>query len=207
MRPLDLLTKWAFFLGVITVLFELLKTLAIIITGDPRNSPQISWLLFLRSGNPAIELVIILFINIALLTICLSKIQGGRFEYRRAFRGLIMGIIALLIASFYLLAQTFYQYEHLSSLSTIEKQYHLRAYLSNNGENEYLVHECPHWSLHCQTYRVAYISDKTEIKSAKLTQNPQTNSFAIQTTNGTMILTNSDGSWPQLTTAPSPKTK
>jgi hypothetical protein len=207
MRPPDHLTKWAFFLGVITIFFELLKTSAIIITGDPRNSPQISWLLYLRSGNPLIELSIILFINIALFILCLTKLQGGRFEYRRAFSGLIFGIIALLIASFHFLNQIYHQYEHLSSLSTIEKRYHLNAYLSNNGESEYLVHACPHWQLQCQTYRVAYISDKTEIKSAKLTHNPQTNSFAIQTINGTMTLTNSDGSWPQLTEPSSPKTK
>jgi hypothetical protein len=199
MRPPDLFTKWAFFLGVITILFELLKTIAIVASGDPRNSPQIYWWLFLRSGNPVIELIIILIVNIALLMCCLSKLQGGRMEYRRAFWGLILGILSLTLAFYHLFTQIFYQYEYLSSLSTIEKKYHLNAYLSTKGESEYLINECPHWGLLCQTYRVAYISDKTEVKSAKLTHNPRTNSFAIQTINGAMTLTNSDGSWPQLT--------
>jgi hypothetical protein len=198
MRPPYFFRKWALYLGVVTFLFELLKTLAITVGGDPRNSPQFYWFLFIRSIDLAVELITILLVNVLLLLCCFFQLQGGRTKYRSAFQGLILAILALSLASFHFLTQIFDQYKHLSSLSTLGKEYHLSAYLSMNGESEYLVHECRHWSFDCQTHRVAYLSDKSEIKNAKLTYNSQAKTFAIQTTSGATLLTNSDGSWPQI---------
>jgi hypothetical protein len=208
MRPPYFFRKWAFYLGVVAFLFELLKTLAIIVSGDPRNSPQFYWFLFIRGIDPTVELITILLVNILLLCCCFFQLRGGTVRYRSAFQGLILAILSLSLASSHFLVQIFNQYKYLSSLSTLEKEYHLSVYLSMNGESEYLVYECRHWNFDCQTHRVAYLSDKSEIKNAKLTYNAQVKTFAIQTTSGVTLLTNSDGSWPQISDqAPSIQTK